>query len=228
MRMGLAAPSCSRLLRRLALVAALAAAACGGDDGGSGDDGGDDGSDGSGGEADAGGLPDAAPPFDATSTFLVLTSTAFEDGAAIPLRHACADHGGDDLSPALTWSGGPEAAGYAVVLTDRSIRGGFVHSVIWDIPGDVASLPEGVDKVAEPAEPAGAKQTLAYDNETRGYRGPCPPEEHSYEFALFALAENPLPGVTLDSTRDEVADALSEQAILSTLLVGTFTPPAKR
>ncbi len=95
-------------------------------------------------------------------------------------------------------------AGWAVVLTDLSIDGGFVHSVIWDIPGDVAALPEGVEKVAEPAEPAGAKQTLAFDEETRGYRGPCPPEEHTYEFALYALGENPLAGVTLDSTRDEL------------------------
>ena len=123
----------------------------------------------------------------------MLTSSAFEEGAEIPLRHACAMQGGEDLSPALAWSGGPEVAGWAVVLTDLSIDGGFVHSVIWDIPGDVAALPEGVEKVAEPAEPAGAKQTLAFDEETRGYRGPCPPEEHTYELALYALARIPSP-----------------------------------
>ncbi len=206
------------------LLAALVAA-CGGDDD-SGGDGGDDGGDGAG-EADAG-EPDAQPPFDATTTLLVLTSTAFEDGAEIPLRHACAEHGGEDLSPPLAWSGGPEVAGWAVVLTDLSIDDGFVHSVIWDIPGDVTSLPEDVEKVAEPAEPAGAKQTLAFDGKTRGYRGPCPPAEHSYEFALVAVRENPLPDVTLDSTRDEVVEALLEQTILSTPLLGTFTPPAMR
>jgi len=213
--------------RPLLLVLAASLAACGGDDDdGSGDDGGGDGSDG-GGEADAA-VADAQPPFDATTTFLVLNSSAFEAGGEIPLRHACATHGGEDLSPALAWSGGPEAAGYAVVLTDRSIDYGFVHSVIWDIPGDVTALPEGVEQVAEPAEPAGARQTLAFDETTRGYRGPCPGEEHMYEFALYALRSNPLPGVTLDSTRDEVIDALTEEMIISTTLTGTFRPPPEK
>jgi hypothetical protein len=33
---------------------------------------------------------------------MALTSTAFEDGEAIPRRHTC---DGDDLSPPLAWSG---------------------------------------------------------------------------------------------------------------------------
>ncbi|HKE17459.1 MAG TPA: YbhB/YbcL family Raf kinase inhibitor-like protein [Kofleriaceae bacterium] len=200
----------------VALPALLACApGCGGDD------------DGGGGSSSADASPgssDAAPGGDAGGLF-VLESSAFPDGGEIPPRHACADSDGDDVSPPLSWSGGPAAAGYAVVLTDLSIEGGFVHWVLWDVPGDLMSLPEDVDKVEEPEEAPGAKQTLAFDGETRGYRGPCPPDQHTYELALYAVDENPLSGVSLDSTRDEVAAVLADRALAAARLTGTFAPP---
>jgi hypothetical protein len=91
MRTGIAW-SCPRL-RLLVLAAALAA--CGGDDDDRGVDCSVAGSDGAG-AADAA-AADAQPPFDATTTLLVLTSSAFEYGEEIPLRHACVMHGGEDL-----------------------------------------------------------------------------------------------------------------------------------
>jgi len=198
------------------LVAAAAALALGAGCA-SGDD--DDDGDGSG-AIDAAVQADAAPPLaDAGLTFFVLTSSAFEDGEAIPVRHTCNDA---DLSPPLAWSGSPVAAGYALVLTDLDVP--LVHSVLWDIPGDATSLPEGIEKVAEPATPAGSKQALAWDGETRGYLGPCPPEEHTYELALYAFDENPLSGVTLDWTRDELVASFEERALISTRLRGTFAP----
>lgn len=199
--------------RAASLLAALAAlaTACGGDD--------DSGIDGS-----AGDPIDAAPGSpDAAAGSFVLTSTAFTEGGEIPLRHTCQQNGGDDLSPPLTWTGGPEAASYALVLTDRSNR--LVHSILWDIPGDATALPENIEKVAEPAVPAGAKQSLAFDGTTRGYRGPCPPEEHTYEFALYALPDNPLPGVTLDTSRADLVDAFTDRALQTTTLTGRFAPP---
>lgn len=213
----------ARLLSCLALAALSATAACGGDDDGDGEA--DDGASADAGDDDGSDGADAAPDQDGGGTLFVLTSSAFEEGGAIPLRHVCADHGGDDVSPALAWSGGPDAAGYAVVLTNLSLEEGFVHSVLWDVPGDVTELPEDIEKVAEPSEPPGSRQTLAYDGTTRGYRGPCPPEEHTYEFALHALDELPLSGVTLDSSRDEVVEVLTQRALVSTTLTGTFTPP---
>jgi phosphatidylethanolamine-binding protein (PEBP) family uncharacterized protein len=181
------------------LLLATAAGACGGDD--------------DGGAADA---PDGG------ASDFVLTSSAFDEGGEIPLRYTCPPDG-DDLSPPLSWSGGPAAAGYAVVLTDLSNQ--LVHSAIWDIPGGVTSLPEGVEKVAEPSTPAGSKQALAYDGETRGYLGPCPPERHTYEFAVHAVDENPLGGLTLDSTRDEVAAVLEDRALDRARLRADFAPP---
>ena len=206
------------LVSTLLLVSVTAA--CGGDD-----DTDDDG-------ADGGGAADAAPTGDALvdtpdsiTTLFVLNSSAFSDEGAIPVQHTCE---GDNISPPMTWSGGPVAQGYALVLTDLDFAGGTVHSVLWDIPGDVTSLPEDVERVAEPAEPPGSKQALSLDGATVGYLGPCPPKQHTYEFMLYALGENPLSGVTLDSTRDEVVEVLADQALLTTRLTGTFTPTPKR
>jgi Raf kinase inhibitor-like YbhB/YbcL family protein len=161
---------------------------------------------------------DAAAP-DAPEAALALTSTAITEGGTIPTMYSCR---GTNVSPPLTWTGGPAAQGYAVVLTDRSNQ--LIHSVIWDIPGSVTSLPENVAKVAEPTVPAGSKQALAYNNQTRGYLGPCPNEMHTYEFALYAVDTHPLPGVTLASTRPQVVAALMANDLALATLTATFTP----
>jgi phosphatidylethanolamine-binding protein (PEBP) family uncharacterized protein len=61
---------------------------------------------------------------------LALTSTAFEDGQAIPRRHTCE---GDDLSPPLAWSGQPpETKSFALVADDPDAPGGtFTHRLAW-------------------------------------------------------------------------------------------------
>ena len=58
---------------------------------------------------------------------------------------------------------------------------------------------------------AGAKQPLAYDNQTRGYLGPCPGSQHTYQFALYAVDTNPLPGLGMTSTRAQVRTAILAQ-----------------
>jgi Raf kinase inhibitor-like YbhB/YbcL family protein len=192
------------------LAAVLAACASGGDD--------DDGDEGA--TADATPIADATSDlFDAGFNPFTLTSTAFAAGDPIPPLYTCE---GKDLSPPLAWSGAPEAAGLALVVTD--LDNGLVHSVLWDIPGDATSLPEGIEKVAEPAEPAGSRQALSFDDETRGYRGPCPPKEHTYEFTLYVLADNPVAGVTLDSTRETLVATFMDRSVAQASLRGTFTP----
>ena len=160
-----------------------------------------------------------APAIDAPPAALTLTSTAITAGGVIPVMYSCR---GTNVSPPLAWTGGPTAPGYAVVLTDRSNP--LVHSIIWDIPGTRADLPEGVDKVAEPPDVPGAKQPLAYDNQTRGYLGPCPGSTHTYEFAIYAVDANPLPGLSLTSTRAQVLPVIMAHDTASATLTATFTP----
>lgn len=178
----------------------------------------------------ASGDPDGAPPPDAPAAdapldapaAFTLTSTVISEGGVIPTMYSCQ---GVNVSPPLAWTGGPSAPGYAVVFTDiTSPANPFLHSIIWDIPGATTSLPENVAKVAEPPVPAGAKQPLGYDNQTRGYLGPCPGSMHTYEYALYAVDEYPLSGVTLQSGRAAVRSAILAHDTASARLTATFTP----
>src|SRR5438445_679675 len=61
-----------------------------------------------------------------------LVSPAFTTGSAIPARYTC---DGPDVSPPLSWSGGPPAEEYALIVTDPDAQGGeFVHWVVYAIP----------------------------------------------------------------------------------------------
>lgn len=205
-----------------AIASTLALVACGG---GSGDDTADDTGDDTGddtADVDApAGAPDA-PHADAAEGQITLTSTAFSEGDVIPVDNSC--HG-DDLSPELTWSGGPVAQSYAVVFTDISDDTPFIHSVIYDIDGSATGLPADVDKVYAPPDVPGAHQTLAYDGSTRGYRGPCPGKMHTYEFRVYALDEATLPGATMTTSRTQAVGLIQAHDLADGVLTGTFTPP---
>lgn len=162
------------------------------------------------------------PVVDGPAATFTLTSAGITEGGVIPVLYSCR---GANVSPPLAWTGGPTAPGYAVVLTDTSNN--LVHSIIWDLPGTTLALPEAVAKVAEPTTPAtlvGSKQPLAYDNQTRGYLGPCPGSQHTYRFAVFAVDANPLPGVTLSSNRTAVVTAILAHDAATATLTATFTP----
>jgi phosphatidylethanolamine-binding protein (PEBP) family uncharacterized protein len=162
---------------------------------------------------------DAPAAIDAPPAALTLTSTAITEGGTIPVMYSCR---GANVSPPLAWTGGPSAPGYAVVLTDRTNN--LIHAVIWDIPGTRTELPEDVDKVAEPPDVPGAKQPLAYDNQTRGYLGPCPGSTHTYEFAIYAVDANPLPTLTLSNTRAQALAIITAHDTARATLTATFTP----
>ena len=73
----------------------------------------------------------------------------------------------------------------------------------YDIPASSQGLPGNVEKKYDPATPAGMKQAQSFRN-AFGYAGPCPGTEHTYEFALYALDVDALPGATMASTRAQV------------------------
>jgi Raf kinase inhibitor-like YbhB/YbcL family protein len=172
------------------------------------------------------GATDAAPtvpPADAPVVPLTLTSTAITEGGSIPEAHSCE---GADVSPPLAWVGGPAVPGYALVFTDVTSPEGFLHSILWDIPGDVTSLPQGIEKVYMPPVPAGSRQPLGYDESTRGYLGPCPGSMHRYQFALHAVDVYPLPGVGSSSSQHDVQDVIVAHSTARATLTATFTPGA--
>jgi Raf kinase inhibitor-like YbhB/YbcL family protein len=152
-----------------------------------------------------------------------LGSTAFSEGTAIPVKYTCKGGAQGNISPDLTWTAGPAGTlSYAVVLTDKTNM--LVHWAIWDIPSTVTSLPENLEKAPNPAAPAGSKQTLTPQGNASGYYGPCPPNEHTYEFTVHALDVAMLPNVTTNSMGAAVAPEVAKHTLASVSLTGTFTP----
>jgi Raf kinase inhibitor-like YbhB/YbcL family protein len=146
-----------------------------------------------------------------------LESKAFETGGAIPKRHTGE---GDDVSPELSWSEVPEATrSFAVICHDPDAplvkpgTYGFVHWVLYGIPGDARSLAEAVGEHTQGRNDFGAE----------GYGGPMPPEghgRHHYFFWLLALDDAPdLPsGLTLW----ELLERIEPNVIAMNRLVGTY------
>ncbi|HEX2868294.1 MAG TPA: YbhB/YbcL family Raf kinase inhibitor-like protein [Ignavibacteriales bacterium] len=111
-------------------------------------------------------------------------SPAFKHGEPIPAKYTC---DGQNVSPALQWEGLPEnTKTAAIVLEDPDAPSGkFIHWIIYDIPVNITSLPEGVTSAMN--LPDGAAMGT---NDARriGYFGPCPPSGvHHYHFRLYAL-----------------------------------------
>ncbi len=152
---------------------------------------------------------------------LDVETTAFAPGAAIPRRHTC---DGDDLSPALAWSGTPSSAReLAVICEDPDAPGGtFTHWVIWGIPASTSALPEGV-AVGEAVSGLGSARQGANGFHVRGYRGPCPPpgKPHHYHFRVYALSDRiDLPA---GSTVERLRSAMAGRIVAEGETIGTYS-----
>ena len=159
-----------------------------------------------------------------TGAGIELSSEAFPDEGVIDLRHSAY---GDNLSPPLRWTPVEGAGAYAIVLEDPDapMEKPFVHWMIWNIPGDVTSLPEGVPNNAQLVSPQGAVQGKN-NNDSSGYFGPRPPQGHGvhhYHFQIFAL-DGPL---TLHADADlrVLTNAMQGRVIADGELVGTYEEP---
>lgn len=149
---------------------------------------------------------------------MTLTSSAFDIGGPIPTKHTGE---GEDVSPALSWRDQPEGTrSYALICHDPDAplvkpgTYGFVHWVLYGIPGDIAELPEGVGEYTQGVNDFG----------NSGYNGPMPPDGHGthhYFFWLLALdAELELdPGLTMW----ELLEKIEPNVIAMNRLVGTYS-----
>ena len=115
---------------------------------------------------------------------LKVTSTVFQQGGVIPAQYTC---DGADISPPLTWTGGPGGTqSYALIADDPDAPvGTWVHWVLYNIPATATSLPENVAKKECLSD--GTVQGVN-DFKRYGYGGPCPPGgTHRYFFKVYAL-----------------------------------------
>jgi Raf kinase inhibitor-like YbhB/YbcL family protein len=123
-----------------------------------------------------------------------LTSPDLKPGATIPLRHVGSMMGcpGQNVSPALQWSGAPTGTKSFVVTTydpDAPTGSGFWHWVVYNIPASTTMLPAGAGDPKSNTLPSGATQGNT-DLAQPGYIGPCPPKgdkPHRYIFTVYAL-----------------------------------------
>src|SRR5437867_5177875 len=152
-------------------------------------------------------------------TFSV-TSTAFKEGAAIPVKHTC---DGADVSPPLAWSGAPAGTGaFALIADDPDAPAGtWVHWVLYDLPGTASQLPESVAKTELPPELGGATQGKN-DFRRTGYGGPCPPPgpAHRYFFKLYALDASLK--LKAGATKRDVEAAMQGHVLGTAQLMGTY------
>jgi Raf kinase inhibitor-like YbhB/YbcL family protein len=148
-----------------------------------------------------------------------LTSPAFEDGAAIPVKHTC---DGADLSPPLAWSGAPPGTrSFALIADDPDAPAGlWVHWVLYNLPPAVSELPENIAKV-ESLDLGGARQGRT-DFRRPGYGGPCPPAgpAHRYFFKLYAL-DAPLQ-LKPAAQKKDVEAAMQGHMLGTAQLMGTY------
>jgi Raf kinase inhibitor-like YbhB/YbcL family protein len=149
---------------------------------------------------------------------MTLTSPAFAAGGGIPTKYT---GDAEDVSPAMAWSNVPDGTkSFALVCHDPDAplitpgQYGFVHWVLYGIPGSVTELPEGVGDYVQGVNNFG----------NAGYGGPAPPPGHGthhYFFWLLALDSEPdlEPGLTMW----ELLEKIEPGVIGMNRLVGTYS-----
>ncbi|MDE3109132.1 MAG: YbhB/YbcL family Raf kinase inhibitor-like protein [Acidobacteriota bacterium] len=160
---------------------------------------------------------------------LQLTSPAFQDVGTYPDKYSCAPGGAmtqpaNMTSPPLSWANAPAGTkSFVLLLHDpdahaRKTVDDITHWIIFNIPGDATSLPEGV-KADAPASVGVQGNNIAGQP---GFFGPCAPPgpPHHYTFELYAL------DTTLDlqkgASRDDIMKAMDGHVLTGTVLIGMF------
>lgn len=152
---------------------------------------------------------------------MIIASRAFEDGGSIAAKYTCE---GQDISPPLQWDGIPDGTRSLVLIVDdpdapdpAAPKMTYVHWVLYNLPYDVAELPEGT---TSSDLPAGTLEGLN-DWQRTGYGGPCPPiGRHRYFHKLYAL------DVVLEElkepTKDRLLTAMEGHILEQAQIVGTY------
>ncbi len=141
-----------------------------------------------------------------------LTSSAFGEGAMIPVRFTC---DGENRPPPLHWSEPPRGTqSLALVVDDPDApRGTWHHWAVFDIPASARDL-----------DREGPLYEARNDFGQAGYGGPCPPRHdrpHHYRFRLFAL-DVPRLAIGTAPTAADVERAMKAHVIAEARLTGLY------
>jgi Raf kinase inhibitor-like YbhB/YbcL family protein len=152
---------------------------------------------------------------------LTLGSPAFDDAQPIPRRHTCE---GENVSPALAWSGVPDQAQTLALLVEDPDAPDplaptriFAHWLVYNIPPDATGLVEDADTQGLPRGARAGKNDFGQPR----WGGPCPPiGRHRYYFKLYAL-DSPLP-TSKPLSRTALLDAIDGHVLAYAELMGTY------
>jgi Raf kinase inhibitor-like YbhB/YbcL family protein len=150
-----------------------------------------------------------------------LISPNFGNNESIGRKYTC---DGENVSPALEWSGAPEGTKSLALIVDdpdapdpANPRMTWVHWILYNIPPTVNSLPEAAKKQDLPE---GTLQGLN-DWKKSGYGGPCPPiGEHRYFHKIYAL-DTVLENLG-NPTKAKLEKAMKEHILGTAELVGLY------
>ena len=162
----------------------------------------------------------------------VLASSDPQLAISVPLIYTAKAFGcsGGNQSPELHWSGAPAGTqSFVVTLFDRDERStpsGWWHWVLYNLPKNVSSLPQGAGAEHSSALPAEALQGRT-DLGEDAYHGPCPAKgdpPHRYVFTVYALNVAKLP-VAPDSSGAMVTSIVQEHLLGKAVFVAHYGRP---
>jgi Raf kinase inhibitor-like YbhB/YbcL family protein len=165
---------------------------------------------------------------------MTLSTTAFPDGAQIPVKFTQAAEGaapGEGTSPALTWANAPAGTqSFVLHFHDMEVvrmrtTDDQVHWLVWNIPGTSTGLPEGVKKGA--TLPDGSFQISATGQVYRGPGAPANGPPHHYTFELYAvdIKLDVQPAADAFETRTNVMKAIQGHILGKAVYMGLFKRP---
>jgi Raf kinase inhibitor-like YbhB/YbcL family protein len=149
---------------------------------------------------------------------LSIRSTAFGAHEEIPKKYTCQ---GEDVSPALSFSGIPKGTKTLALIVDdpdapdpAAPKRVWCHWIVFNLPPSSSTLVEGCKELPEGAQPG------LNDWGRPSYGGPCPPiGRHRYLFKLHAL------DTKLELKQPKKADieqAMQGHVLQAAELVGTY------
>jgi Raf kinase inhibitor-like YbhB/YbcL family protein len=147
-----------------------------------------------------------------------LHTTAFQAGGFIPPKYTCS---GDNVSPALSWTGVPGGTkSLVLIVSDPDAPSGtWIHWIVYDLPASARQLPERLPKAGD-IEGGGRQGTTSFQEV--GYGGPCPPpgDAHHYHFTLYAL--NARLNLQAGASGEQIDGAMKGHVIAKAELIGLY------